>query len=253
MSRKATFLAEEGWTHGPFQYYQPSPLQSLLSIAASMPKVLEKIETLENEPTNVATTAARTHLAQLIKIRMRLESWASSFERSSPEPLYWHKRQDKDIECHYDVLSFPSLSTANALTHLWTFKIICMSKIQDLLARFPELTGFRIIVSIASLRKSCIELGAKILQSMTFLIRQDFMLYGRFSTGFPLQTAYQTLAVDAEGRDILRKLEKSVIEHIDIEVNSSSTKIPPTGDADVVHEKTQPNQVKNDEITSPTK
>ncbi|KAF4964021.1 hypothetical protein FSARC_8019 [Fusarium sarcochroum] len=253
MSRKTTFLAEDGWTQEPFQHYQPSPLQSLLSIAASISGVLERIDTQKQEPTDTAANAAKTNLTQLMKIRMRFESWANSFERESPEPLYWYQTQDEDIERHDNMLSFPSLSTANALTHLWSFQIICMSQIQDLLVRFPELNGFKIIVSIAALRKSCIELSAKILQSMEFLMRQDFMLYGRFSTGFPLQTAYQSLVVDTEGRNVLRKLEKSVVKHIDIDVNSFLSKPPTTGDADARRGTMQESQVANDEIASTKK
>ncbi|EXL68133.1 hypothetical protein FOPG_15785 [Fusarium oxysporum f. sp. conglutinans race 2 54008] len=250
MSRKATFLAEEAWTSGPFQHHQLSPLQSLLSIAASIPEVLESIDTMNNELTDTAANAAKTNLTQLMKIRMRLDSWVSCFEKESPEPLYWNQTQDKDLECRDDTLSFPSLSTANALTHLWSFQIICMSHIQDLLARFPELNGFKIIVSVAVLRNSCIELSTRILQSMKFLMRKDFMLYGRFSAGFPLNTAYQALSVDAEGRNVLRNLEESVIKHMDLEVNSFSSRIPTTEEADVHPGTMQARQVADDEITS---
>ncbi|RFN54349.1 c6 zinc finger domain protein [Fusarium flagelliforme] len=214
VSRKATFLAEEEWATEPFQHHQPSPLQGLFTIAASIPPILEKIDALKEEPTEAASNAAKKHLTQLMKIKMRFESWASSFQTESPRPLYWQKTEVPADGGHDGFLSFPSLSTANAFTHLWSFQIICMLHIRDLLLRFPELSGFKIILSIDEIRTSCHELSVKILQSMEFLMRQEFMLYGRFSAGFPLSIAYKSLSFDAEGRNVLREYEQTVLRHI---------------------------------------
>lgn len=216
VSRKATFLAEEEWATGPFQHHQPSPLQDLFTIAASIPSVLEKIDVLKEEPTEASARAAKQCLTQLMKIKMRFESWASSFETESPRPLYWQQTEAPTDGGHDRSLSFPSLSIANAFTHLWSFQITCMLHIRDLLLQFPELSGFRIIVSIDQIRTSCHELSVKILQSMNFLMRQEFMLYGRFSAGFPLGTAYKSLSTDAEGRSVLREYEHMVPRHISL-------------------------------------
>ena len=149
-----------------------------------------------------------------MKIKMKFESWASSFQAELPTPLYWQQTDVPADGGHDGFLSFPSLSIANTFTHLWSFKITCMWHIRDLLLRFPELSGFKIIVSIDEIRRSCHELSVKIIQSMNFLMRQEFMLYGRFSAGFPLGTAYKSLSLDAEGRNLLRKYEQSVPRHI---------------------------------------
>ena len=45
-------------------------------------------------------------------------------------------------------------------------------------------------------------------------MRQEFMLYGRFSAGFPLGTAYKSLSLDAEGRNLLREYEHMIPRHI---------------------------------------
>jgi hypothetical protein len=199
-------LAEEEWATGPFQYHQPSPLQDLFTIAASIPPVLEKIDLLKEEPTEAASNGAKKYLTHLMRIKMRFESWASS--------LYWQKSEVPANGGHDEFLSFPSLSIANAFTHLWSFQITCMLHIRDLLLRCPELSAFKIILSMDELRTSCHELSVKILQSMKFLMRQEFMLYGRFSAGFPLSTAYRSLSVDAEGRNVLREYEQTVPRHI---------------------------------------
>jgi hypothetical protein len=207
-------LAEEEWATGPFKHHQPSPLQDLFTIAASIPPVLEKIDVLKEEPTEAAANGAKKYLTDLMKIKMRFESWASSFQTESPRPLYWQKSEVPANGGHDEFLSFPSLSIANAFTHLWSFQITCMLHIRDLLLRFPELSAFKIILSVDEIRTSCHELSVKILQSMKFLMRQEFMLYGRFSAGFPLSTAYKSLAFDAEGRNVLREYEQTVPRHI---------------------------------------
>ena len=152
-------MAEEEWATGPFQHHQPSPLQDLFTIAASIPSVLEKIDVLKDEPSEAPAIAAKQCLTQLMKIKMRFESWATSFETELPKPSYWKQIETPADSGHGKFLSFPSLSIANAFTHLWSFQIICMMHIRDLLLRFPELSGFKIIVSIDQIRTSCHELA----------------------------------------------------------------------------------------------
>lgn len=225
MSRKATFLANENWIKGPFQLHQQSPLQNLLNVAASIPGISERIDALKNQPADKISEVAKACITQLAKTRMKLESWANSFEAESPAPLYWHQVNDEGSDGENDSLLFPSLSTANALTYLWSFQVICMSHIEDLIARFPDINEFRIIMSVAQLRRSCIELSKKIFQSMEFVMQDGFMLYGRFSVGFPIHTAYHCLNAYLDRRAVLRKVGKSILDRIDVEASSFSGSI----------------------------
>jgi hypothetical protein len=225
ISRKATFLANKNWIKGPFQLHQQSPLQNLLNLAALIPGILERIDALKDQPADKASEVAKASITQLVKTRMKLESWANSFKAESPAPLYWHQASDVGPDSQNGPLWFPSLSTANALTHLWSFQVICMSHIEDLMAKFPDINEFGIIISVAELRRSCIELSTKILQSMEFVMHDGFMLYGRFSAWFPLHTAYHALNTDLDGRVVLRRVGKSALHRINVELSSFSSSV----------------------------
>ncbi|EWY84353.1 hypothetical protein FOYG_14105 [Fusarium oxysporum NRRL 32931] len=214
LCRKSTFLANEAWIKKPFEFHKQSTLQNLLDLAVTIPGILEEIDALDDQPADTVSTAAKASITQLIKIRMKLESWANDFEAESSTPQY------EDPQNQHGTLRYPNLTTANTFTHLWAFQIICMSHIQNLLARFPELSGFGIILSPSALRKSCIRLSMKILQSMKYLIRKEFLLYGRFSVWLPLNMAYHSLNVDQEGIAVLQNLETSAIRDINIEMKT---------------------------------
>ncbi|KAG8355310.1 hypothetical protein FVEN_g6722 [Fusarium venenatum] len=233
MLRKATFLADEDWIKAPFQLYEQSQLQNLLNLAAALPGILERIDALRDESAQTASKEAKGIITQLVKMKMKFELWAKSFEAESPMAHYWNQTNNNGLEDQNDTLCFSSLSTANALTCLWSVQIICMSHIQDLLARFPELAAFAIIVPITALRETCIELSARILRSMGFVMQDSFLLYGQFSATFPLHTAYHALSRDSKGRAVFDKLRKSLMPRISFEIGSFGKRIPTNGKRNV--------------------
>ncbi|EXM12733.1 hypothetical protein FOTG_18783 [Fusarium oxysporum f. sp. vasinfectum 25433] len=217
--RKATFLAEEQWTTGPFQSHEPSPLQNLFSLAAAIPDILEKIDALDHESTSAATTEAKKRLAELMEMRASLEAWRFSFQAEPQMPLCWPRAAGDNNRQSNGSLWFPNLSVANALTHLWSFQILCLSHIRDMLRRFPELGEVdSMLENPDRLRKACIELSVSIFQSMEYLMQDEFMLYGPFTAGFPVYTARRALEMDEQGRAVLQKLDKSVTDRISIHV-----------------------------------
>jgi hypothetical protein len=217
--RKATFLAEEQWTTEPFQSHEPSPLQNLFSLAAAIPDILEKIDALDHESTSAATTEAKKRLAELTEMRASLEAWRFSFQAEPQMPLCWPRAAGDNNRQSNGSLWFPNLSVANALTHLWSFQILCLSHIRDMLRRFPELGEVdSMLENPDRLRKACIELSVSIFQSMEYLMQDEFMLYGPFTAGFPVYTARRALEMHEQGRAVLQKLDKSVTDRISIHV-----------------------------------
>ncbi|KAG7409819.1 Uncharacterized protein Forpe1208_v010831 [Fusarium oxysporum f. sp. rapae] len=218
--RKATFLAEEEWTTRPFQSHEPSPLQNLFSLAAAMPEILGKVDALDHESTTAAATAAKRRLAELTEMRASLEAWSFSFQAEPQVPLCWPRApEDDNRQRNVSSLWFINLSVANVLTHLWSFQIICLSQIRDLLTRFPELGEVESMPeNPGRLREVCIELSVSIFQSMEYLMQEEFMLYGPFTAGFPVYTAHKALEMDEKGRTVLQKLDKSVVDRLSIHV-----------------------------------
>ncbi|KAL6918711.1 hypothetical protein FSHL1_002711 [Fusarium sambucinum] len=229
MLRKATFLADEDWIKAPFQLHEQSQLQKLLNLAAALPGILEKIDALRDGSAQTASTEAKEIITQLVKMKMKFELWAKSFEAESPMVHYWNQTNTDSLEDQNDNLCFSSLSTANALTCLWSVQIICMSHIQDLLSRFPELAAFAIIVPIAALRETCIELSVRILRSMSFVMQDSFLLYGQFSATFPLHTAYHALSRDSKGRAVFDKIGKLLMSGISFKIGSFGKTVATNG------------------------
>ncbi|KAH8200994.1 hypothetical protein TruAng_004853 [Truncatella angustata] len=208
--RKATFLVHEDWIEKPFQHHHAAPLQNLLSLAATIPGVLEKFDILKDEPPNTTMVAAKEALAELVEIRSNLQTWSDSFSADSSVPLYWQRTPKNASECHKTLLWFQDLSGANVFIYLWSFQIICLSHIQSLLARCPELQKLDVTTpeNTAELRNFCIELSIKIYQSMEYVTQEGFMLYGLLSAGFPLYTARKAMELDERGRALLQRLGK---------------------------------------------
>lgn len=203
----------------PFHRHPASPIQSLLSLAAKVPQILEKYDALPDEPATTIIAVAEERLADFVQMRVKLAAWCSTFIAESSTPLYWTRTNADPEKCSHDLLWFQHLSVANVFTYLWSFQITCLSHIHRLLERFPCLEGVctGVLEDAAERRDVCINLSVKIFQSMEYLLQPEFMLYGLSSASFPLFTACQSLESDARGREILRGLDRSLIDRSVIE------------------------------------
>lgn len=203
----------------PFHRHPASPLQNLLSLAANIPRLLEKYDALPEEPASTVIAVAEERLAEFRKMRASLATWCSTFIAESSAPLYWTRTSDDPKKSGHDLLWFQHLSVANVFTYLWSFQIICLSHIQSLLEQFPCLDGVctGALEDAAGRRDVCINLSVKIFQSMEYLLQPEFMLYGLSSASFPLFMACNSLESDERGREILRGLDRTVIDRSVIE------------------------------------
>ena len=203
----------------PFQRHPASALQSLLSLAANIPHMLEKYDSLSEEPASTIIAVAEERLVEFRKMRGKLATWCSTFIAESSAPLYWTRTTEDAGKCSHDLLWFQHLSVANVFTYLWSFQIICLSHIHSLLEQFPCLEGVctGALEDVAGRRDVCINQSIKIFQSMEFLLQPEFMLYGLSSASFPLFTACNSLESDEQGRDILRGLDRTVIDRSIVE------------------------------------
>jgi hypothetical protein len=214
MLRKATFLANDFWVTLPCQRHQAAPLQSLLSVAASIPAVLEKVDSVLCDAFNAAPAAASQLIGELTESKAHLEAWHTSFADSSPGPLYWRRTIEHDIGGSFESIWYHDLSTANVFIYFWAFHLICLVNIKNLWDRFPtpKPSGQNDATHGAEARRDeCSELSTRIYQSMEFVLQPEFMLYGISSAGFPLQIACETLKAGAKGREILDMLDPSIV------------------------------------------
>lgn len=212
--RKPTFFADEPWLTLPFQHHQPALLQSLLGAAAHIPSVLEKIDVILPRSCDRAAAAADQLITELLGSILHLKAWHNSFLASAPELLYCSQNIEHNLGGTFESLWYPSLGIANVFVYFWTFQLLCVNEIRDLLDRFPHLKHTvhdGAAYSTEAFREECLELSTCIYKSMEYLLRTDFMLYGISSARFPLSIAYKTLRSDAEGQAILESLDHSII------------------------------------------
>ena len=198
----------------PFQHHQAAPLQSLLSVAAPIPGILEKVDAVPRVPSGAAIAAASHRLGELRDSIVQLKAWHTLFLESSSTPLYWRRAIERKPGRTFETLWYHDLSTANVFIYFWAFHLICLVNILTLLDRFPSpgLSGQnQTAPGSETLQSQCLELSTQIYQSMEFILQPEFMLYGISSAGFPLQVACEALQADAIGRTILDTLDPSIV------------------------------------------
>uniref|UniRef100_A0A8H7K370 Uncharacterized protein n=1 Tax=Bionectria ochroleuca TaxID=29856 RepID=A0A8H7K370_BIOOC len=219
-SEKATFLASDEWKTIPFQHNGPSSMQGFLSQAATIPEIMQKadllnVETLEKDGIH--------RLIELSDIATQLEASAITFEIEPNAPAYWPSSQRSNVAGNgYPHLCFSDLNAANAFTHLWAFEIVCLSKITELQTAFPCLEnmgdsyfGDDILIKPNMRRQRCVDLAINICQSMKYMVREEWMMYGPSCAAFPVRMAFEVLEMDEKGREILYNLSQSALKDID--------------------------------------
>ncbi|KAK3985695.1 hypothetical protein QBC44DRAFT_334647 [Cladorrhinum sp. PSN332] len=189
-SRTPCFLAREEWRGFPFRDITPSPVQALMSEAAIIPSILNKIDkTNDMCPESAKVQASGGALIDLLALMERLESWATRFLSLSKAAPFWLKATGG--KCGRGCIWFESLTAANGLTHFWAFKVICLTNIERLAASHPEVM-MNIRISETSVFDETKKLSTMLCQSIEYLMQDNMKLFGPTSVVLPLQTAYET-------------------------------------------------------------
>lgn len=183
LNRKATFLESDVWRTLPFTELQITPLQSLLSIAASVPSLLEAIDQLG---TRESVAACRETASMTLR---RLESWRESYEDSL--------RQDYSFELSdspqtHDIC-YPDITVANCMTHYYAFRIICVFYMQ----RLSQSGGAVDRHATTSVDDNISDMAQLIVMSVRYLLGKGMGLYGPISVLLPAKVAYECLCQDA--------------------------------------------------------
>ncbi|KAK4189034.1 hypothetical protein QBC35DRAFT_381125, partial [Podospora australis] len=180
-SRKSSFLTLEQWKVVPFREIVPSSMQVLLGEAAMLPSLIERLDKLSGADLEVA----KVELRELMASRSRLEAWEIGFLTTREHP-----RVRYDVPGGYGTLWFDSLTTANGLTHAWSFNVICLANIERIASHFPELSN-DIGIARSEISREKKRLSIMICQSMEYLVQDNMKLFGPMSGILPLQTAFE--------------------------------------------------------------
>ncbi|KAL2136172.1 hypothetical protein VTI74DRAFT_5225 [Chaetomium olivicolor] len=194
-SRRSSFLAKEEWRTVPFRESSPSPVQALMSEAAAIPAILEK---LDSEGVDAVAEEA---LHEFDAVLDRLNAWGDGFQSSaSPSPLFWFQPSSGTERPH---IWFQNITMANVLTHLWAFKIMCLRNIHQLRLVISKLDSKSSHATTNS--DEAKRLSTMICQSTEYLMQEKMKLFGPTSVTLPLRTAYA--AFEAGGVETKEELE----------------------------------------------
>jgi hypothetical protein len=199
----------EEWKTVPFEFGTASPMQVLLSHAASIPSLLEKVDRWTQVPCEATQSTVNQAYGAFKQVLANLQQWEESQKEQRNGPLYWPKSMGgKDGPYStsggmFDIsLWFLDIPVANAFTHFWTFQIICLVHIAKLESQFSDWASFGALTIDESLPRSIYEaeyiseLSTKICQSMEYQLQDEMRLYGPASVLFPLRTAREIFDVD---------------------------------------------------------
>ncbi|GAB1311452.1 hypothetical protein MFIFM68171_01662 [Madurella fahalii] len=193
LSRKSCFLAAEEWRNKPFEEISPSPVQALMSEAAIIPSILERLDRAGS-----SGDVAAEVLHEFEAVLGRLDAWADSFHSSAPSPIFW---LEPSVDAGRQHIWFPSITVANALTHFWAFKVICLGNIRRLKAAGVDSSNGRKAAHCGEIKS----LSVMICQSTEYLMQDRMRLFGPTSVMLPLRTAYE--AFEVEGYESYEELE----------------------------------------------
>ncbi|KAK1247407.1 hypothetical protein MKX07_002316 [Trichoderma sp. CBMAI-0711] len=117
-NKHPTFLAAPEWRTVPFQFVKANSFHALMTEATSIPSILVDIDRLKYGLPGAK--AALSILGDLRDLLEALANWNVSSQGLTNRPSFrvLGKTHDK---AH---LWFPDITTANAMTHYWTFWII---------------------------------------------------------------------------------------------------------------------------------
>ncbi|KXX76123.1 hypothetical protein MMYC01_206304 [Madurella mycetomatis] len=186
LSRKSCFLAAEEWRNKPFEEISPSPVQALMSEAAVIPSILERLD-----KTGPSGGVAAEMLHEFEAALSRLDAWADAFQSSTPFPIY---RLAPSVGNGRQHIWFQSITSANALTHFWAFKVICLGNIRRLKDAGMDSSNERKAAQFGEIR----HLSVMICQSIEYLMQERMRLFGPTSVALPLRTAYDAFEAEAD-------------------------------------------------------
>lgn len=178
-------------------------MQSLLSEAAAIPSLLQQIDILHNDLYQGSSHDVANLLRHFMAAFDNFENWEVYLRTENAEAHYWSVSPDMQFtgaSPHDGYIWYPNITMANVYTHLWAFRIICLSEINNLVSLSPSIIHRNQLSSwqfdFDNIQEDMIALSKQICMSMEYLIQDEMRLFGPASTFFPLQTAYRTFQLD---------------------------------------------------------
>ncbi|PGH03467.1 hypothetical protein GX51_04041 [Blastomyces parvus] len=224
-ARQATFLAPDEWTNIPFSIFKPSHIQSLFGQVAIVPTLLQQVDQLlAQNPHDSRDLEAKRILYAFVDTLSNLEKWETLLQGDSDVPGYSictgdypsprpALSKDNDI-----VIWFPNVTMANVYTHLWTFRIVCLTEAEKIRALLPRHALEEDSMLLRQFQPALVQekvlwLSSLICSSMEYLMQDGMKLYGPASTFLPLQTAYHAFSMSESQEPNISRI-KTIVDRL---------------------------------------
>ncbi|KAL6702209.1 N-terminal fungal transcription regulatory domain-containing protein [Trichoderma pleuroticola] len=191
-NKQPTFLASYEWRTIPFQHVKANSFHALMTEATAIPSILVDIDQLKYGSPNANSPHA---VFEALKALLdALVKWNVSFQSLTNKPSF--RILGKGPEKAH--VWFPDITTANSMTHYWTFWIMCIVYIRKLREDYPELRDEELLISGESpespiITEVAIQMSTWIFQSIEYLVQDEMRLFGAISATLPTRIAYQFL------------------------------------------------------------
>lgn len=199
-------------------------MQSLLSEAASVPTLLQRMDEIHDPQVTIDKVCVVMQLSSdFVYTLHRLDEWEASVLSRETQPVYWYQDQETgscEVPTTTKVLRiwFPGITMANAFTYVWSFRIICLFEMRRLAITFPrsnlhyakklgEVDGRNFLDNARVLTK-------QVCQSMDYLLQDRMKLFGPASAILPLQLIYAVAELDPDAHQIEMEVVRKAIRRL---------------------------------------
>ena len=124
-------------------------------------------------------------------------------------------------DTHLPLFWDPNVTMANAFTHIWAFRIVCLSELKRFITLLPS-HGQEQPIWIGQLDMNYDDIQAQIIAfaknislSMVYLLQEEMGLFGPTSTIFPLRIAYQVYKSLGSGQQADIAYLEGIVEQLD--------------------------------------
>lgn len=190
-------------------------MQELLTEALTIPSLLQQNDKLFRHQVELHPFTVSEMFRSFMDVLERFARWQEILSLASNLPSQWPNCRDpgsgfstlpdKDVS-----FLFPNITVANSLTHLWAFRIICLTELEKLARCLPQSVQrsaqIHDTMDLERIQGQIYCLSKLILLGMDYLLMDEMKLYGPASTFFPLWVVYRSF----KGRESRNEIEQSV-------------------------------------------
>lgn len=186
-------------------------MQSLLNEVVILPALLHQSDSVLGSLAQGHSSDINKIPRSFINVLIRLDEWEAVLQKGD-QPCYWRcgyvspaVESTTSDDTHLPLFWYPNITMANSFTHLWAFRIICLSELRRYIAHFlgrdqqPISTGHP-FMNYDNIQAQMITFAKSISLSMVYLLQEEMRLFGPASTIFPLQMAYKIYKSHGSGQ-----------------------------------------------------